>query len=88
MCPETNLFWKHLQNWISQILNVQIVLSVVDILFGVPCEPDNVLLHCINYVILQGKNFLYHIRLENKYIFFSGVCKDTKTRTNGGMLRG
>ena len=74
-CAESSLFWKHAENWIYKLFNVKVSFSVIDILFGVPCEAHNELLNNINYILLQGKVFLYHMRLKNKYLFFLEFAK-------------
>jgi hypothetical protein len=57
-CTTVRCFWRHVENWMAQILGVKFPLSVSDVLFGIPFHDDNILLH-INYIILLGKWYIY-----------------------------
>jgi hypothetical protein len=76
-CEISNSFWKHIERWLGAVLNIKLHLSMVDILFGVPCESDKILF-CINYVLLQGKKYLYHKRQSQASLFFLEYVQDLK----------
>jgi hypothetical protein len=57
-CTLCTNFWKQVQNWIRNSLQVTFNLSIIDILFGIPFANDQNLLH-LNLIILHGKWFIF-----------------------------
>ena len=67
-CKKTHEFWKSIQRWISNILNINITLSVVDVLFGIPVRPETSY-HSINLIIFHAKYYLHLCKIEGSDIF-------------------
>jgi hypothetical protein len=67
-CERTKGFWNSLLIWIKNNLELTIALSVVDVLFGIPFEQDDLLLY-LNFIILQAKWFIYKTKLISHDLF-------------------
>ena len=51
-------------------MHSQLPLAKCDIIFGVRNIEESALLYCLNYIIIQGKWFIYKCKTDNKHIFF------------------
>lgn len=69
-CSSTSRFWKSLETWIQMNMHSQLPLAKCDIIFGVRNIEESALLYCLNYIIIQGKWFIYKCKTDNKHIFF------------------
>ena len=56
--------------------------SIVDVLFGVPFDKLTNFLFCVNYVILQGKHFIYKSKQKNESIFLLYFLQKLKQELN------
>ena len=53
-CAVSQNFWTYIGNWMGLKIAVTVPLSVVDILFGIVYDKEEII-HCVNYIILHGK---------------------------------
>ena len=66
-CNHCTNFWESFRNWWTNVSNIDMRLSVNDIIFGVLNYNNDNLISILNYVILLAKWFIYHSKLDNKY---------------------
>ena len=57
-CVEANNIWKCIQRWIKNALEVNINLTICEIIFGTPINNDQYT-NVINYIILITKWYIY-----------------------------
>ena len=65
-CCKSEGFWDNIIIWIKNITNISIKFTILEILFGIMQENDHSKL--CNYIILQGKNYIYRCKMEEKEI--------------------
>ena len=64
-CVQVSIFWSEFQNWILQLCNLQLVLFLQDVIYGIirqlsqPC-------FALNHLIILGKHFLFVNALNNE----------------------
>jgi len=66
-CEIVNVFWKSVQKWFYSITDVNIPFSVTEVIFGT-LEKTNIS-YVRNFIILQGKRFIYEKKKDKKDIF-------------------
>ena len=66
-CTVIKTFWDNIQAWVKSNLQITIPLSVTDILFGIPTYDDQ-LLFSLNFIILQGKWYIFRNKLSGKIV--------------------
>jgi len=78
-CNEVHTLWKRIENWLKYTLDIDISLSVVDIILGVPFPQNDNLLLNLNHIILMTKWYIYKTRLEKQNLFFLHCLKELTT---------
>ena len=81
-CCKAHEFWYSIQRWISDILKVQIRLSVVDVLFGIPGRHESCSNLYINFIIMHAKYYLFKCKLDAADIFMLTFLKYLKYHIN------
>ena len=76
-CCTVKCFWEQIMKWIKYNLDVNIPLSLTDIIFGIP-HKDNLLL-IINYIILYGKWYIYRTKLHKDNLFLLSFLTELKS---------
>ena len=68
-CPQASSFWYKFQSWYSTVSNASLLLSELEVLFGItrPCTHRLTL----NHLIILGKYFLYINALNNTMFVFN-----------------
>ena len=59
-CTQASSFWNKFQNWYLIVSNANLLLSELDVLFGITRHSKNFL--ALNHLIMLGKYFLYNIK--------------------------
>ena len=67
-CVETKQFWKHVMKWVGNNMDVNVPLSKIDVLFGIPIENDYFIL-CLNLLIILGKWYVHTCKTNEKKLF-------------------
>ena len=62
-CTQASSFWNKFQNWYLIVSNANLLLSELDVLFGITRPSKNFL--ALNHLIILGKYFLYVNALNN-----------------------
>ena len=62
-CTQASSFWNKFQNWYLIVSNANLLLSELDVLFGITRPSKNFL--ALNHLIMLGKYFLYVNALNN-----------------------
>ena len=75
-CGTTQFFWKNLVQWIRGYQNIQ-MLEKKDILLGYPVTKDNTVL---NSLILQGKFYIYRVKVCDCPLRFDGFKTFVKAK--------
>jgi exonuclease III len=58
-CPTTKQLWKSIQNWWKNLFLFAIKISSLEIIFGLPNENKDSMIHVYNFVILYAKHYIY-----------------------------
>ena len=58
-CPNTSQLWKSIQNWWKNLFLFSIQISSLEIIFGLPNETKDSMIHIYNFVILYAKHYIY-----------------------------
>jgi hypothetical protein len=69
-CPNTLNFWTLAFNWFKSVIGVSFPIDTYDIILGIPNPNEEVALDQLNFMLLQGKYFVYKCKLNNKPIEF------------------
>ena len=69
-CPDTLNFWNNAFNWFKSVTGVLFPIDTYDIILGIPNPNEDAVIDQLNFVILQGKYFIYKCKLNNKSIDF------------------
>ena len=68
-CEQSRLFWKRLQEWMRDNLEVSFPLTVCEVLFGINLISDpNV--KVMNFIILLGKWYINNTKQNEKPLYF------------------
>jgi len=79
-CENCKDLWQHITSFLSNTLQVNIPLNIVDILFGISHrKTQDQTLNVINFIILHGKWFIYSCKKEVKTLSFTGLYKYLKS---------
>ena len=78
-CEVANLFWKSLECWIKNNLNMSFAFTVCEILLGTNFQNEGNLV-VVNYLILLGKWFLNKQKSENQPISFTHFLMKLKSK--------
>ena len=70
------MFWKNVQTWLYNVLDVNISFTLLEILLGI-LQENNYSILC-NYIILQGKKYLYNNKGQQKEISTIEFIKKVK----------
>ena len=75
-CEHCQEFWKGITQWFAVVYQVNIPLKIVDILMGISHRrtQDDTLAK-LNFVVLQGKWYIYTCKKESKALTFVGFKK-------------
>ena len=58
-CKEAYTFWERIFNWWATNMNVWFEVGTYEILFGIPNENDENIVHQLNFVIIIAKYYVY-----------------------------
>jgi hypothetical protein len=72
-------FWRHVENWVVQILETRFPLSITDVIFGITFTNDNLLLY-LNYILLYSKWYIYHNKLNGSKLCTLSFVVELKKR--------
>ncbi len=74
-CSKSAEFWKSVFIFSKTTLKISMPLDKVEMLFGIlNFNGDNVL-HCLNFVLLTGKYFIFNCKSQATDIVFTAYCK-------------
>jgi hypothetical protein len=65
-CPKTLALWNTLQLWWKSVFSFTIMLSPLEIIFGIPNENNDNSINLYNYVILYTKFYIYITKKQEK----------------------
>ena len=68
-CPMATLFWTQITKWLSNNCSIQIYLAKTDVIFGIKSQKQNQFIYCVNYIIIQGKWYIYQCKMNKKNVF-------------------
>ena len=63
-CDQYVQFWNNIRIWITQITNININFTVLEVLLGIVQKNDHAIL--CNYIILHGKKYIYCCKQQEK----------------------
>ena len=81
-CNQVQSFWSQVTNWMKHNLETNILLSTVDILFGIPFKRHDNALHNIHVIVLMAKWYIYRCSLENDKLFLLTFLLELKGSIN------
>ncbi len=61
-CEKLKYFWSSFVKWWLNISKINLKLSTLDIVFGIPNENSDVIIDLANYCILLAKSFIYNMK--------------------------
>ena len=67
-CKDTQVFWKKIQDWLYNSIEISFKFTICEIIFGLPNNSDD--LKIINYVILIAKWYINQCKSADRSIFF------------------
>jgi len=67
-CKNVKAFWNSVKEWLKNIINVNFDLTVLEIIFGILVYTPYSFIY--NFIILQGKCYIYECRKTDSDIFF------------------
>jgi hypothetical protein len=65
-CPKTLALWNTIQLWWKSVFSFTIMLSPLEIIFGIPNENNDNSINLYNYVILYTKYYIYITKKQEK----------------------
>ena len=74
-CSKSVNFWKSVFSFWKSTFTVGISLDKVEILFGILNFNGDKILHCLNFVLLTGKYYIFLCKSQDTNIVFSAYCK-------------
>ena len=75
LCPNLKSFWQEFNKWWKQIYSFHIRLSILDILFGVTNNNDDMYIDVLNFCLLYIKGFIVDRKVYNKECRFIAFVK-------------
>jgi hypothetical protein len=59
MCPETLEFWNRIRRWWKSITDTDFTVGIYDLLFGLPNEAKDKIIHQFNFLLLLCRFYIY-----------------------------
>ena len=69
-CEQSKLFWKRVQIWMRDNLEVSFPLTVCEVLFGINMNSGDQNIKVINFIILLGKWYINNTKQNEKPLYF------------------
>ena len=74
-CPKLAVFWDAVFEFYKSSFGISMPLDRVEILFGILNFNNDKMLHCLNFILLTGKFFIYNCKSQSMEIVFIAYCK-------------
>ena len=78
-CTECIAFWKKIQDWLSNTIEVTYKFTVCEILLGLE-EGQDPVLQLLNFIIIMGKLFINHSKTYDKPLYFFNFLATLKNK--------
>ncbi len=73
-CEESKKFWKRVETWISDNLEINFPFTICEIIFGIGIT-DDINIDIINFIILLGKWYIHKTKSDEKPLFLLNFLK-------------
>jgi hypothetical protein len=78
-CRKTNIFWNQILNWWENNMKVIFRLDTYEILFGIPNDEKDRIIHQFNFILMMARSYIYKCKKAGNamdtYEFLLG-CKN------------
>ena len=78
-CDESKYFWKRLENWMRNNLDVSFPLTICEIIFGIQININSDIA-LINYLTLIGKWYINNMRNNETELYFITFLHEVKNK--------
>ncbi len=81
-CRDVQHFWNTLFDWLENLYNVRMILSILDIIFGIANVNDDIIFDVYNFCILFAKFYIYECKIKSRVCIFEQFLRILKIRVD------
>ena len=85
-CDHVRTFWNSFNIWWNNVSNIDLHLTAMEVLFGIPNENGDNLVYVLNFCIMQAKHIIHRYRLKSKNIDFQDFINKLRIRLESEKL--
>ena len=79
-CRKTNIFWNQILNWWENNMKVIFRLDTYEILFGIPNDEKDRIIHQFNFILMMARSYIYKCKKTASYMHVYGLLLEVKQR--------